>query len=397
MNFKPNRFLLHIVLIFAIITNRCVQPYEHNIDSYENLLVVQGLITNEDGPYEVLLTRTLSIDGDSAIFEEDAIVTIVDQDGNIEVLTEKSPGQYLTRPEFKASMDHEYQLMIRTIDDVEYVSDIVKLLKGPDIDSLYIEYKSAYNFEYDEELEGIEIKLDTKWGDISNENYFLKWDYVATWEIKQKWMANEVEFRNWDDIFYFDQNENRKSCWSEEQSYDIILEDLSSYNTDELTGKTILHMDETNPRPKYGYSILVKQYAINESVYKFWEFMKENNIDNGSVFDNIPYNPKSNIECNNENIKVYGYFDAAYKSVKRLSFKSPVLGIYFQDIYGSCEKQNMTIDEFLNSEYKGFTYAIFVKPELLGNPASISFTDQRFCVDCTLFSDSEVKPDFWIF
>jgi len=46
-----------IVFIFLVVLASCIDPYTHNLKNYKSLLVVEGLITNENVPYTINLVE----------------------------------------------------------------------------------------------------------------------------------------------------------------------------------------------------------------------------------------------------------------------------------------------------------------------------------------------------
>ena len=67
----------------------CIEPYDVKIDKQEKMLVVNGLITNEPGPYTIKLTTSYNY-GDyfGAVdpYVDGATVSIQDETGNSEIL-----------------------------------------------------------------------------------------------------------------------------------------------------------------------------------------------------------------------------------------------------------------------------------------------------------------------
>lgn len=398
--FSLRKLIIFSVCIFNLLVFLyCTESYDYNVDDFSNILVVQGELTNEEGPYEINLSRTINVKSDSMIYETDAIVTIKDQNNSIEVLNEIRPGTYATRTKFQTKIGNEYQLFIITNNLEEFVSTPVKLNPGPKIESIYTEYKETYDFESNKMLKGIDIKINSaKW---EHNNYFVRWDYSEIWEIEQKWNGQEVIYKDWLDVEPFRMDESEKSCWKYESSKDIILLNAANLESKEIKGKVVSHLNENSYKPFYGYYLSINQYIINENTYKFWEFLKENNIDNGNIFDNVPYNLESNIECNNGESIVYGYFDAVFKSQKDIFLVSPIEEVEFTDFNERCETQVMPIIDFLNSEYSGKTvYALWVDDWKSGLGMSIEdfqmcFTEQPFCVNCLSVSNTDTEPDFW--
>ena len=387
---------IYYLFILCVGFSTCSEPYDHEINDFEDILIVQGLLTNDIGPYSVYLSKTISLGSDSLIFVQDAIVTIMDQLGNVELLTEVEPGHYITDPGFITNIGYEYQLSIKTTDDLQYISDPVALNEGPTIDRLYTEYKEEYHFETNEYLKGVSIKANsTNWNN-DQENLYFKWDYEETWELEQRWNGFEF-FLGESPLVDYSGGNSDEVCWSKDYSTDIILDEMANFSSNNINGKEIVYLNELNYKPFYGYSILVKQFIINESIYKFWTFLKENNIENGDVFDNIPYNATSNIECiNNKDEKVYGYFDAAYRSEKRLSFISPVHDVAFANINDRCRASNMELATFKQQIF-GATPIYAITISLVQDDERIIFTHQKYCVDCLEICSTENKPSYWIF
>lgn len=365
------------LLVFIITTTvfSCTEPYQFEVNDYEKILIVQGIITNQDGPYEVKLSRTLplAIDDDSLIYETGALVTISDNSGNLEIFQEVSPGVYKSSTGgMKGELGKEYTLAIYTSDGVEYESDPVILRPVPEIDSVYATYRENYSFEEDKIIRGVDINVDTK--EWENDDFYFKWDYVETWKIIPP-------FEKMGEVI--------TPCWQIDYCDKIVIENPSSFSVNKLEQQPIIYLSENSPKPHYGYSVLINQYSINESVFQFWRMVKETK-ENGSLFDNIPYNPICNIHCcNNGNTKVIGYFDASSVSSKRVYFKKAIFDIKFADINEGCKEYWMEVNEFETIGPPSTPYIIDAAD------GKIIYTMQKECVDCSVISTTTEKPDFW--
>ncbi len=103
-----------IVIIIAAITltscEKTVQlPYKNN----QSRIVIEGNITNEDGPYFVKITKSARLQGTSDYTTiDDAIVTISDNSGNSEVLTATGGGVYRTAT-LKGTEGNAYTLTVK--------------------------------------------------------------------------------------------------------------------------------------------------------------------------------------------------------------------------------------------------------------------------------------------
>ncbi len=363
--------LIILTLLFSI---SCIEEYDYSSEAYDRVLAIQGIITDRYESTEVILSKSLRLSEEGFIIESDAIVHVTDSKGNIISFTETEPGIY--KPidiNFSGVLNEEYFLTVQTKDGSEYISDLVTLNEVPEIDSLYHIYNEIYSFEEERYVKGLDICIDAHWDE--GKEYFLRWDYIETIKFWQKWESNDV------------QNAPYAECWQTKYSDNVLVEETSLFENNRLEKYTVVHFDEYDYEPHYGYSILIRQHAINESVYKFWEMVKENSEDNGDIFANVPYSPVSNITCcSDANKKVFGYFDASCSSEKRFYFKAPVYNIPFADINDHCVATavNYEVWRDLDNVY------------VLSSEDNVVYTKQRECVDCAAYERSNrEKPDFW--
>jgi Domain of unknown function (DUF4249) len=362
-----------IILVFTFSIS-CIEEYDYSSEAYEKVLAIQGIVTDNYESTEVILSRSLHLSEESFIVESDAIVYVTDNNGDIIIFTETEPGVYKPSDiNFSGVLNNEYFLTVQTKDGSEYISDIVTLNAVPEIDSLYHVYNEIYSFEEERYIKGIDICVDTHW-DEENE-YFLRWDYIETIKFWQKWESKDIP------------NAPYEECWQTKYSKNVVVEETSLFENNRIVKYPVIHFDEYDYEPHYGYSVLIRQHTINESVYKFWEMVKENTEDNGSIFANVPYSPVSNIRCNsNEEKKVYGYFDATCSSEKRFYIKAPVYDIPFADINDHCIATAVNYEVWQNL---GNAF-------IIDSTDNVVYTKQRECVDCTSYERAvRNKPDFW--
>ena len=109
---------IHITLIYLyiLLLSSCIEPYEVESISYDNLLVVEGRLTDEIKQHEILLSRTFTIDTTGVNPEKGAIIYIVDQNENSYFFSETEDGTYISDDKFAAQINTEYILKIETSD-----------------------------------------------------------------------------------------------------------------------------------------------------------------------------------------------------------------------------------------------------------------------------------------
>jgi hypothetical protein len=94
---KHHIIQLTIALLLICSFSSCEKVIDLNLDTSAPIIVIQGNVFDHDGPYKIQISKTVAFT-ESNIFPAvtDAKVTISDNLGNSEILTESSPGMYIT-------------------------------------------------------------------------------------------------------------------------------------------------------------------------------------------------------------------------------------------------------------------------------------------------------------
>src|SRR5581483_8560589 len=131
-----------LLVCFLFFLCSCVDSIEIS-PSFLPTLVVEGLITDQPGPYVVTISRAVPVTQDAQlqtppIYESGATVVIQDDQGNRETLIEKSSGSYYTSF-FQGIVGRTYSISIKTIDGSTYESIPETMLPVGDFGNLRYE------------------------------------------------------------------------------------------------------------------------------------------------------------------------------------------------------------------------------------------------------------------
>lgn len=374
---RENGYIIaFICLLFAL--KSCIEPYqpELNKTDSEYILVVEGLITNEPGSFEITLSRSVPVDTTiNSLPEQGANVFVTDDAGNHYQFYEYNPGVYRCIDEnARAQTGRKYQLNITDSQGKNYESTLVEMKPTPDIKRIFWEEVSKNKFTGNEvETEnGLNIYVES--GESAGEASYFKWDYEETWKVE---MPNYVTVDGGEgppvQVFVTLPAE-KKHCWITRSSSSILLKSLAGDESEKVDTFLVNYIPEYGDRLHYRYSILVKQYSLNKDMYDFWKNIKEFNEEIGTMYDHIPYSVYGNITCcDNENAKVLGYFNVAEVKTKRIFIDKNDHHLPTANSYGDC---------------------IYVR-----QPNAYYFGDgiyalSPFCADCRNFGSS-IKPGFW--
>ncbi len=162
-----NIFLICCLLIG--VSYGCTDIYEPELFIDKSYLVVEGLITDEPGPYKIKLTQT-NVFGEEfeRNYVRNADLRIVDSNNNIIYLKEKSDGNYHTPDDFTGKIEETYTLHIETADGEVYRSSPQKMQSPVNVDDVYAEFGThSFFFEskvtntlYQKEIEGVNLLMD---------------------------------------------------------------------------------------------------------------------------------------------------------------------------------------------------------------------------------------------
>jgi Domain of unknown function (DUF4249) len=177
---------LAVLLFVMLAISSCIDRIDIKIpDSYSSQLVVDGAITDEPGPYTVRLTRATRIEKFLEFSREvvsQAKVTILDNVGNSELLTEITPGVYETKPSgIRGVVGREYKVKIETENGKLFESIPDKLNSVGEVDSLYYEFESYLPLN-DQERYGFRFFVDAQ--APLEKDVFLRWKFTRVFEIE---------------------------------------------------------------------------------------------------------------------------------------------------------------------------------------------------------------------
>jgi len=164
-----------------------------------------------------------------------------------------------------------------------------------------------------------------------------------------------------------------------------------------VTGFPIKFIPAESPELVIKYSILVKQYTLNEKAYVFWKQMREVNETQGSLFDKQVGKVTGNISStDNPDEKILGYFDASGVSTRRAFFTKRQFPDYSPPLYlQSCiETAPVTVPIGKLGETMDVYKNTLIIADAGGVGPSVVFLARIACCDCTS-RGTNFKPSFW--
>ena len=411
---KP--YLIAWLALVIIAAAGCRKPYQPpEISAPGSYLVVEGFINSSNDSTFIKLSKTVPLSAKTTVNPVlNANVTVESSSGASYALTAAGGGVYAS---VGLNLDNSllYRLRIKTADGGEYVSDFVPVLNAPPIDTI----------SHAVQNNGIQFYVSTH--DAQNSTRYYRWAYQETWVFHSKYYSfckstgDTVINRNL-------ATEQVYQCWRSDTSSTIVVGSSSGLsksvinnqpvtfvasNSEKLDGGQSIIIEQFAPTTT-AYSILVKQYALTSDAYAYWQNLKKNTEQLGSIFDAQPSQSGGNVHSlTNPAGQVIGYISAGTVTSKRVFVKNQEIPVawYPFNFGDKCVLDSLYLhylapgaavavnqeDEYFNINKQGkyFTQQIPVATiynkfgELIGHSGS-----SPECVDCTLRGTNK-QPAFW--
>ncbi|HTH82853.1 MAG TPA: DUF4249 domain-containing protein [Mucilaginibacter sp.] len=379
--------LNQLLVLIILLTYGCRQSFlPPIIATNSNYLVVEGIINSSgtDSTF-IKLARTVPLNNITSLKVETGAQLSVESDANINYpLKElKTAGTYACAP-LNLNKAGKYRLRIITTDHRTYLSDFVPVKEVPAIDSLGYSIKPN----------GLQLYVNAH--DAANATRYYRWDYTETWEFHAKYYSTFIASNN--TIIPRPFTQNVFYCWANLQSSDIVVASTNKLAQDVLYQSVITTVPSGSEKLSMGYSILVKQYAITEDAFNFWQNLRKNTEELGSIFDAQPSTINGNIHNINDNKEaVFGYISAGTTVQKRITVLNGVLPSSWgqDDPYPKCGQDTIYPADYASTFYGKPPAQLITIPAINPNHIMVGYLGSgAYCADCTV-RGSVKKPAYW--
>lgn len=374
------------IVFFLGVLQACRTPFDPEVPAQStSFLVVEGYLDSDGKRSELKLSRSAPLDAtEPFVVVSGATVSLNSASGESYLLTEAEAGAYIFQ--YDIPEEQNYTLEIILANGEIYGSKPMRPIVTPDIHDV--------GFVKDEE--GVEVFLTTQ-GD-QNADDFL-WTFEETWVYRPKIQVAYIYDASIRDVRHRRDEERIDLCYKSQDSPGILLETSSRFEEQVVFRQTITEIPTGDERIMQRYSILISQKAIGEDAVQFWEILKKNTENIGSIFSPLPSLIGGNISSlDGSNRPVVGHVSLGVVRQHRLyiNLTDVTPWGYLDPSFNDC-----IIDP--DSVLVRYYDPIFVSGNMLparpyippGGTVTLGyFPTSRRCADCTLYA-SQTRPDFW--
>jgi hypothetical protein len=391
-NFKT---ALGIVLTFSVLLYACKEKYLPEIkDVNPNYMVIDGFIDTGGDSTIFKLSRTFKLESKAVTSPERGAIVVVEAEGAASyTLPELSlkPGVYAI-PSLSQDQTKKYRLRVRTKDNKEYLSDFVESKVSPPVEL-------THDFRHGN------LNIYSNTYDATGKSQYYNYTYVETWQYRApqqsvlKIANKELKYRTYpqDDIY---------NCYYHVPSSRITLATTATLAEDRLADNLIVDILPSSQKVRIEYSVLVKQTVLTRAGFDFFETLRKNTEQVGSIFDAQPSQLYGNIKCTTSPVDVViGFVSAGTVTRKRILLVAKDLPFDFvgplPDPY--CVAH---MDTLYTSQFKSLLYdpvqteyiPLQTHPDAWARlPAPITATKFWKCADCRLQGGTNIVPSYWIY
>lgn len=382
------RFLFYFLGFLFLVTS-CIDRFQPEVDKYAGTLVVDGGLTNEPGPYTVKLNRSIGVYDLDVNYEaiSNAQVMIGEENGPTYGLTEVDNGVYQTDSSaLRGTPGKRYNLRITLPDGREYETPFEEMREPTEIGAIEGAIEYQYSIDEDREIPGYQFYVNAPEG-AYEDNYYL-WRNVVTYEYRADFPVVSYFAGS---FFEFPNPDSLRTCWRTFVVDEFFTYNTNNYSTGAVESAPILFQRVDNKVVSQRMSLLTMQYTISEASYNFWDAIRKQNANSGSLYNTQPYQIQGNVaNVNDQSEPVLGYFQIASVTEKRIFKDKPT----DPDIeLARCVIDPMLLQQVLTLGPE-FWPVYLTEDQGVFGVTGIESGDG--CLDCRDLGGTIVQPDFWI-
>lgn len=311
------------VTLLALALIGCTEIYTPDINSGTQALVVEGMITDGNGPFTIKLSMAKPLPFDSIntsrFAVKGAVLKVTDNENHTFKLTEISTGDYRLPLTFKAKIGNWYKLFITTKDGYSYESNAETLIAPQSYDSIRSMYASENYINSKNELQnvvGADVRVDL-FNKLSKNDSVPSCRFASDLTIQLQYTYRDRDLLG---------NEIMSYHWVVTSWKTLPLN--TTENITEVKGATVNPFIKNHPigfipfeASSYGYVIppptiiyflRTRQLTMNKDSHRFYKSTVGQLSASGKIFDPITSQVYGNMRCVSDASKiVVGLFEVS--------------------------------------------------------------------------------------
>ena len=377
---------LLFIAFMLLLMDSCIDPFYPGLTESQDLLVVNGMITDLPGEHLVEIIRSSALNDPAFIPVEGCVVEVVDEQGTGVLYHEQEPGTYRAElgSEF-LGINKAYRLQIFTPDGDEYQSDYDSLLACPPVENLYYETEFRETSNPYVSYYGLQFYADVS-GDVKEAANFL-WQLEETFEYHSPYVIHHI----WDGYnkSLFEPIDSLYVCYKTQTILEIHTASTRNLSENKLVKFPLAYVSSEGNRFRFRYSLLAKQHSLSDGAFQYWDRLKNQHSGQGGLYETQPHSSEGNLcNVNKPEEIVLGFFFATQVKEKRI-----IINRSFNFPFHTANPCILDTAEWSGVLPEKYLYLISLsEKEGFGPPYGYTSNE---CFNCELNGGTIEVPEFW--
>lgn len=341
-------------LVVLIMFTGCVEQIQFDVPPAQQLMVVEGSITDSPGPYTLKVSTAFNLDVDTLERPpvQNAKIKLFDDQGNVEEFIEISPGVYQTNNGIQGQVGHAYYIRIETVEGDVFESEPDMMRPVGEVENIRYEYESRTKQEtYGEVAADVfNIYLDSDAGE-GDEN-FVRWRFTGMYKV-----SSNPELHMVISTTYLPYRDPRPcsgyillpalgggklekvgectccDCWVSQYEEMPQLSDAQLVADNQFNNIKIGEVPITVATFFDKYRVSVEQMSLSKNAFDFFKLIRDQKKNASSLFQPPAGEIRGNIHPVNSNEPVVGLFWASAIRTKAIYIEKSEVPYLLAPIY----------------------------------------------------------------
>jgi Domain of unknown function (DUF4249) len=320
------RKIIKYILFFLGISG-CVDPFNLDVPVGSNPLFVEGFISDDPGPYQVMVSRAFNLTADSAIRVPvtDASIWLYSDRGEKEQLHEVNPGVYQSSSVIRGQVGNSYHIELTTSDGRKITSSPETISPGGEISEIRTDFEPRVRVEPYGEVNAdvLNVVID---GVVPQKSY-ARWKLTGTYkavtypELHQTYNPPYTPYKNpfpCSGYILVGGPEGSGgilqqvgpceccTCWANDYEQIPQTSDSELVVDGNFRNVKVGEVQITSERFYEKYLIQVEQMSLSKTAFDFFTLIKKQKVENSSIFQPSLGRIVGNVRSND--VEVVGLF-----------------------------------------------------------------------------------------
>lgn len=336
-------------LAVIAIAQACVDPIYFDAQVPRDIIVLEGSITSEPGPYVINLTRGLPLESDSTVNFPVAGASIVlhSDKGEAEKFNEVAAGKYSTGGSIRGTLGVTYYITLTMPDGATFQSEPETIRPSGEIEEIRFQYepRTVQKSWGPQPADVFNIYVDANAAPSEGQPSFVRWRFTGTFvmetnpELHMRWLQGANRYMDpWPCSGYevepfafggyglvWKRECTCCRCWITEHETIPRLSDNDLVMDGQFRNVKVAEVAVTRRTFYEKYKVTIDQMTLSKNAFDYFKIIRTQKDGATNLFQPPPGKLTGNIKPVNSNYEIIGLFWAASYYRKSIYIPNNVL------------------------------------------------------------------------